>query len=235
MSTRRIVSRALYEKVADALRARIYAWDLQPGDWIDERALCAEYGISRTPLREALKVLNAEGLVILHPRRGCRVRSLSPAELDEMFPVMAVLEGLCAREAIVNAGHRAVRRLERIHERLERFAANGDVDRYYEQNFRFHTEIQNLSGNRHLQRIASELRRMLVLARHHQLLAPGRMEHSIEEHRKLMDAIREQDADLAEARMKEHLRHARDALTLVQRDDTETATEGTQVAASSTR
>jgi DNA-binding GntR family transcriptional regulator len=95
-----IQTKALYEEVADRIRQLIYHGELEPGEWIDEKALCERLGISRTPLREALKVLASEGLLVLQPRRGCQVRTLSREELEELFPVMAVLEGLCAREAV---------------------------------------------------------------------------------------------------------------------------------------
>ncbi|MDH5370661.1 MAG: GntR family transcriptional regulator, partial [Gammaproteobacteria bacterium] len=100
--TERILSQALYLQVADRLRDQIYQHELIPGDPIDEMALCERYGISRTPLREALKVLSSEGLIELIPRRGSFVRSMEIDELNELFPVMAVLEGLCAREAVEN-------------------------------------------------------------------------------------------------------------------------------------
>src|ERR1035437_9117976 len=98
-----ISSPALYLQVAERLRTRIFAHELPPGSWIDEQALALEYGISRTPLREALKVLASEGLVMLKPRRGCYVTELSEQDLDEIFPVMALLEGRCAAEATQKA------------------------------------------------------------------------------------------------------------------------------------
>ena len=106
---------ALYEQVAERLRSRIFAHELEPGAWVDEQAIASEFGISRTPLREALKVLAAEGLVQLRPRRGCYVAALSEQDLDEIFPVMAMLEGRCAREAAAKATDADLRRLETIH------------------------------------------------------------------------------------------------------------------------
>jgi len=122
-----IERRALYEAVADELRRRIYADRLPPGSAIDERALCAELGVSRTPLREAIKVLAREGLVELVPGRGAHVRRLDPEELDALFPVVAVLEGLAAAEAARRCGPRELERLERLHADLEHHAAAGDV------------------------------------------------------------------------------------------------------------
>ena len=109
----RITSQALYMQVADRLRDQIYQNELTPGDPIDEMALCERFGISRTPLREALKVLNSEGLIELIPRRGSFVRSMDVEELNELFPVMVVLEGLCAREAVENCEADDLKKLEK--------------------------------------------------------------------------------------------------------------------------
>ena len=95
----RIVQQVLYREVADKLRAMIESGDLEAGEWIDEVSLTHALGISRTPLREALKVLVGEGLLRLEPRRGCFVNQLSARDLDDIFPLMAMLEGRCAYEA----------------------------------------------------------------------------------------------------------------------------------------
>lgn len=203
--TDQIKSQALYSQVADRIRTQIYRHELQPGEAIDEMALCARYGISRTPLREALKVLHSEGLIVLVPRKGSFVRSMDVAELNELFPVMAVLEGLCAREAVTNCTPEDLKRLEDMHARLEEHAANGAIDEYYEQNFEFHQAVQDLAGNRTLQRIIGDLRKILRLARHMQLTIPGRLQQSIEEHRQIMLAFRKHDPDLADQNMQEHL------------------------------
>ncbi|MDH5660939.1 MAG: GntR family transcriptional regulator, partial [Gammaproteobacteria bacterium] len=159
--TERILSQALYLQVADRLRDQIYQHELIPGDPIDEMALCERYGISRTPLREALKVLSSEGLIELIPRRGSFVRSMEIDELNELFPVMAVLEGLCAREAVENCKPQDLKQLEQMHEKLEDYVKLGNIDAYYEQNFVFHQAVQDLSGNKWLQRVIGDLRKVL--------------------------------------------------------------------------
>lgn len=200
-----IKSTALYIQVADRLRTEIYRHALQPGDAIDEMALCERYGISRTPLREALKVLSTEGLIELVPRKGSFVRNMDINELNELFPVMAVLEGLCAREAVENCNADDLKQLDEMHTKLEEYAASGDIDNYYEQNFEFHQAVQDLSGNRTLQRTIGDLRKILRLARHMQLTIPGRLQESIEEHRQIMLAFRKHDPDLADQNMQAHL------------------------------
>lgn len=202
----RITSQALYMQVADKLREQIYQQELTPGDAIDEMALCERFGISRTPLREALKVLNSEGLIELIPRRGSFVRSMDVEELNELFPVMVVLEGLCAREAVENCEAEDLKKLESMHEKLEEFAKVGDVDNYYEQNFVFHQAVQDLSGNKWLQRVIGDLRKVLRLARHMQLTMPGRLKASLEEHRQIMQAFIKNDPDLADKNMQNHLK-----------------------------
>jgi DNA-binding GntR family transcriptional regulator len=213
-----IAHRALYQEVADRLRRLIYAGELAPGASIDELALAGEFGISRTPLREALKVLHAEGLVRLTPRRGSFVAGeLTPADLDELFPVMALLEGRCAFEAVKKATSADVKRLDALHLRLEKVASKGDVAAYYENNYAFHEAIQELAANPWLSRIVSELRRFLKLLRGRQLRVPGRLEASLEEHRQIMRALRRGDADRAERIMRDHLMAQRAALAVQER------------------
>lgn len=218
----RILSQALYLQVADRLRDQIYQHELKPGDAIDEMALCERFGISRTPLREALKVLSSEGLIELIPRKGSFVRSMDIGELNELFPVMAVLEGLCAREAVENSSPRDLEQLEKMHDKLERLAAQGNIDGYYEQNFVFHQAVQDLSGNKWLQRVIGDLRKVLRLARHMQLTIPGRLEASLEEHRQIMKAFRKHDPDMADQNMQFHLK--RQWYSLVDKKKTETKT-----------
>src|SRR5690606_24546645 len=130
----RIVQQVLYLEVADRLRAMIQSNELEAGSWIDEVRLTRELGVSRTPLREALKVLVAEGLLRLEPRRGCFVNELSPRDLDDIFPLMAMLEGRCAYEAARKIQPADLDRLEPPHRKLEEHARAGDIDRYYATN-----------------------------------------------------------------------------------------------------
>ncbi|MBS7458144.1 GntR family transcriptional regulator [Coralloluteibacterium stylophorae] len=196
---------ALYQDVAERLREKIYDYELLPDSWIDEPALAAELGISRTPLRESLKLLAAEGLVQMEPGRGCRVVKISLEDLAELFPVMALLEGRCAFEAARKLGAGDLETLEAIHAELEAAAAAGDIAAYYAGNYRFHECVQTLSGNRWLIRATSDLRRILKMHRGRQLLAPGRMEASLAEHRILMDCFRRRDPDAAQRVMAAHL------------------------------
>ncbi|XQM35071.1 GntR family transcriptional regulator [Cupriavidus sp. H19C3] len=208
----RIVQQALYLEVADRLRAMIDHHVLMPDAWIDEVALAASLGISRTPLREALKVLVAEGLVRLEPRRGCFVNALTEQDLDEIFPLMALLEGRCAYEAARNVTQADLDALEILHDELASHARAGQIDAYYETNYRIHEAIQRLAGNRWLSGVVSDLRKVLRLSRHKSLRLGGRIHESCAEHLSVFSALKAHDPEGAEALMKTHVLRQRAAL-----------------------
>jgi DNA-binding GntR family transcriptional regulator len=196
---------SLHDNVAERLRSMVFDRQLAPGEFIDEKGLAAQWQISRTPLREALKVLAAEGLVELVPGRGSRVVTLTDDDADALFPVMALLEGRCAHEATLRASDEDLADLHLLHERLEMHAATADLDGYYRANHAFHCKVQALADNRWLDRVTADLRRFLRLLRGRQLNLPGRIDASINEHRVLIDAIGSRDAQRAERAMHDHL------------------------------
>ena len=208
----RIAPTALYQEVAERLRQRIFAHELTPGDWIDEQKLAEQYGISRTPLREALKVLAAEGLVDLKPRRGCYVTEISRQDIDDIFPLMAMLEGRCAFIAVQLAKPADIRDLKAIHEKLELAAKESRIDAFFEANQEFHRRIQELTNNRWLLSVIQDLRKVLKLSRLHSLSLEGRLQQSLEEHRIIMAAFEAGDAEKAEKSMHDHLLYGREAL-----------------------
>ncbi|MBA3033067.1 MAG: GntR family transcriptional regulator [Gammaproteobacteria bacterium] len=203
---------ALYAQVAERLRARIYAHELAAGAWVDEQGLAEEFGISRTPLREALKVLAAEGLVVLKPRRGCYVAELSERDLDEIFPVLALLEGRVAETATRRLTSADFSRLAEIHAELERHAAAHDIDNFFEANQRFHSALQELAGNRWLSQLIDDTRKFLKLTRRDSLRVDGRLKQSLAEHRAILAAMKKQDAAAAALQMHNHILSGRAAL-----------------------
>jgi DNA-binding GntR family transcriptional regulator len=209
----RLVLNSLHDEVAAKLRDRIFAGDLAPGSFVDEPALCAELSISRTPLREALKVLTAEGLLRHEPRRGCFVSQITEQDLDEIFPVIALLEGRCAFEAAGNATDADLDALEQLHVRLQRSASAKRFTEYYEANYAIHEAIIVLANNRWLAQVTGDLRKILRLARMQQLRAPGRLEQSLSEHMTVYAALKARDAEGAEAAMRTHLTRQRVALS----------------------
>lgn len=196
---------SLHEEVASRLRAMIFERRLAPGQWVDEQALARDWAISRTPVREALKVLVSEGLVTLEPRRGCRVTEVSEDDAERLFPVMALLEGRCAFEAAQRASDAELVELSRLHDELERHAAAGDGDGYYRANHVFHSRVQAVAANPWLSRSTDQLRVFMRLLRGRQLRRPGRMAASIVEHRELIGALTRRDAPRAAQVMHDHL------------------------------
>ena len=194
------------------MRQRIFAHELQPGSWIDEQALALEYGISRTPLREALKVLAAEGLVLLKPRRGCYVTELSERDVDEVFPVIAVLEGQVAALAARRITSADLSRLEAIHAELEKQVAANNADRFFEVNQRFHNALQDIAGNRYLAQLIDDARKVIKLTRRDSLRLEGRLKQSLAEHCDILDALRRKDPAQAQRSMHDHLISGRTAL-----------------------
>lgn len=208
----RLVHNSLHDEVAATLRERIFSGELLPGSFLDEVQLAEALQISRTPLREALKVLTAEGLVRHEPRRGCFVNQVTEQDLDEIFPVIALLEGRCAFEAARNATDADLLALEELHERLNRHAASGRITEYYAANFAIHEAIITLASNRWLAQTIGDLRKIVKLARLQQLHAPGRLQQSLTEHMAVFAALKARDAEGAEAAMRTHLTRQRVAL-----------------------
>ncbi|MDQ7957446.1 MAG: GntR family transcriptional regulator [Rhodocyclaceae bacterium] len=211
----RIVPHSLHDQVAATLREEIFAGTLVPGSFLDEAALCERLEISRTPLREALKVLTAEGLLRHEPRRGCFVAEVTQKDLDEIFPVIALLEGRCAWEAARNATDAELEALESMHEKLARHARARRINEYYATNFAIHEAIISLADNRWLAQVIGDLRKILKLARLQQLHAPGRLDQSLSEHLAVFAALKARDSDGAEAAMRTHLNRQREALRAV--------------------
>lgn len=211
----RSVANSLHDQAAEMLRGLIFAGELAPGTFLDEAALCERLAVSRTPLREALKVLASEGLVTLKPRRGCYVTEISEQDLDEIFPLMALLEGRCAFEATQKASPEDIARLEAVHDELERHARAENKDRFFEANQEFHRLVQELAANRWLLQVIQDLRKVLKLTRLHSLSLEGRLQQSVAEHRAILAAMQARDAQAAQAAMHDHLLSGREALARI--------------------
>src|ERR1043165_2624647 len=208
MSAVTLTPRALYEEVAELLRQRIFRRELEPGSWIDELKLAEEYGISRTPLREALKVLAAEGLVTMKVRRGAYVTEVSEKDLADVYHLLSLLESDAAAVVAERGTPAQIAELEALHAELEAAARPGKVDRdlFFAINERFHMKLLALADNRWRDQMVADLRKVMKLNRHNSLLKSGRIHESLKEHRAIMAALIERDAPAAMARMREHFK-----------------------------
>ncbi|MCX7257774.1 MAG: GntR family transcriptional regulator [Polaromonas sp.] len=201
--------RALYEKVAELLRQRIFDRELSPGSWIDELKLAEEYGISRTPLREALKVLATEGLVTMKVRRGAYVTEVSDTDLADVYHLLALLESDAAEVVAVKATESQLRELESLHQELEKSVSNRE--RFFEINEAFHMRLLEIANNRWRDQMVADLRKVMKLNRHNSLLKSGRLEESLAEHRAIMAALMARDAAATAQRMREHFQNGLEA------------------------
>ncbi len=205
-TTAPLASTALYEQVADRLRQQILARELEPGAWIDELKLCGELGISRTPLREALKVLAAEGLVTMKLRRGAYVTEMSERDVREAYQLLALLESDAAARVAQQASAAELQELADLHRALEQALQEptGSRDAFFAANERFHLRVLEIEGNRWRLQIVTDLRRLMKLNRHHSLFREGRIAESLGEHQALMQALLTRDGDQAARLMRAH-------------------------------
>lgn len=211
-AARRLPQRALYEQVAEKLRIRILSHSLGAGSWIDEQALAAEFGISRTPLREALKVLAAEGLVTMKLRRGAYVTEVSERDLSDVFHLLALLESDAAAIVARTATAAQIGQLEVLHQQLE--DAAHDRDQFFAANEAFHMRLLELADNRWRLQMVVDLRKVMKLNRHHSLFKQGRLDASLAEHRALLVALKARDPTHAGRLMREHMANGQAAASL---------------------
>ena len=202
MSAITLTPKALYEEVAEQLRQRIFRRELEPGSWIDELKIAEEFGISRTPLREALKVLAAEGLVTMKVRRGAYVTEMSEKDLRDVYHLLSLLESDAAGVVAERATDAQLKTLQDLHAELE--AAVADREKFFAINERFHMHLLEMADNRWRSQMVADLRKVMKLNRHNSLLKSGRIQESLAEHRAVMAALEQRDAAGAMARMQAH-------------------------------
>ena len=197
-----LAPRPLYQEVAERLRQQIFDRELETGSWIDEMKLAQQFGISRTPLREALKVLAVEGLVTMKPRRGAYVTEMSRDDVSQVYALLALLESDAAALAALHADAAQRERLAKLHAQLEKHVRQRDA--FFATNEQFHMALLDIAGNRWAVQIVADLRKVMKLNRHHSLFKQGRLADSLAEHRGLMQAIEARDAPAARRLMQAH-------------------------------
>jgi DNA-binding GntR family transcriptional regulator len=208
MSAVSLSHRALYEEVAELLRQRIFKRELEPGSWIDELKIAEDYGISRTPLREALKVLAAEGLVTMKVRRGAYVTEVNDKDLADVYHLLSLLESDAAGVVATRATPAELQELQALHQELAA-AARGkpDHERFFEINERFHMRLLEIADNRWRNQMVADLRKVMKLNRQNSLLKSGRIEESLAEHAAILAALLARDPAAAMQRMQDHFRN----------------------------
>jgi len=195
----------LSESLREAIEEEVATGKLAPGTHLDEIELARRFGVSRTPIREALSLLAGEGVVEIRPRRGAVVAQITPQRLVEMFEVMAELEAMCARLAARRISAAELDALEQAHEGCRTAAQRLDSDGYFYANEHFHHSIYAASHNSFLSDQAHALQRRLRPYRRLQLRVRNRLAKSFEEHQAVLDALHDGDADRAVAAIRSHV------------------------------
>jgi DNA-binding GntR family transcriptional regulator len=193
------------ERLAGGIAESILSGEFQPGLRLDEHMLAERYGVSRTPVREALRQLASTGLIDVKPRRGATVADATSAQLETLFAAMAEIEAACARLAAMSMTPIERRRLQSTHEAMAAFIPRDERDAYAAANIAFHTLIYSGAHNAILTEFATGLRRRLAPFRRAQFRTEGRISRSHAEHGAVVKAILACDAIAAHAAMFHHM------------------------------
>jgi DNA-binding GntR family transcriptional regulator len=200
-----IQRRPLHDEIVEKLREMIGEGELEPGARVPEKLLCVRFGVSRTPLREALKVLASEGLVDLLPNRGAVIATLELSALEEMFPVMGHLEALAGELACANVTDDEIAEIRSLHYQMVVFFRRGDRPEYFRINQRIHDSILAAARNRALAGVHRTLAGRIRHARYFANLTQGRWEKAVDEHEEILTALADRDGPRLAALLKRHL------------------------------
>lgn len=188
----------LREKILETIRDAILKGTLKPGERVSEPDLAERFGISRTPIREAFRQLESEGYLQVVPRKGAVVASLSERDIEEFYAIKIILEGFAAKMAAEKLTVKEIERLESINERLQKMADEGDVKKFFRVHNEFHEVFIKAAGNEKLAEMINQLVMKFKRLRLASLSQPGRMEVSVEEHRKMIQAFKNHDGERAD-------------------------------------
>ncbi|MCG8596828.1 MAG: GntR family transcriptional regulator [Kiloniellales bacterium] len=224
----RIERRSLHDEVVGRLRDMILKGELRAGERIPERVLCDRFGISRTPLREALKVLATEGLIDLLPNRGAAVSRISAEGLREAFQVMGALEALGGELACARITEAEVAAIRDLHERMVGHHRAGRLNEYFTLNQAIHEAILAAADNRMLAELYARLRGQVQRARFAANLSESRWRQAVAEHEEMMVALDARDAETLGRVMKRHLSNKFETLRDVVTEDRGTEDRGTE-------
>ncbi|HVQ65928.1 MAG TPA: GntR family transcriptional regulator [Bradyrhizobium sp.] len=195
----------LAESLRQQLEGAIAAGHLEPGSRLDEQEIAQRFGVSRTPVREAFRLMAANNLVELRGRQGATVRAIKAEALIEMFQVMAELEGLCARLAARRVSLVWGNQISEIHQRLVAAGETGDIDVFYDVNQEFHEAIYEASRNAFLADQTRKLRNQVAAYRRRVTWMPNRIADTVREHEAIMQAILAHDPERAHSTMRDHV------------------------------
>lgn len=200
----------LHEEVVSRLRDMLLDGEIPPGDRIPERDLCAKLRVSRTPLREALKVLAAEGLVVLLPNRGSRAAKLTNKDVQDLFEVCQGLEALAGELACERISGQALERISSIHASMAEYYRGGDLAQYYRCNRQIHEAIVDAASNGALSGFYESVTARIRRARYVTPMTAPRWAQALQEHEAILNALLRRDGVGLAHILRAHLRHKRE-------------------------
>lgn len=213
LETTPIERRSLHAELADRVREMIVQGELEPGAKIPERELCEAFNVSRTPLREALKVLASEGFVVLTPNRGAAVSRLTRADIEEAFPVIGALESLAGELACANATDAEIAQIAKLHERMAAHHAAGERTPYFRLNEQIHDAIAEAARNPTLCRMQTSLASRVRRARYFANISQYRWDQAMAEHEEIIQALKARQGKKLGEILKRHLEHKLEAVS----------------------
>ncbi|MFP4136740.1 MAG: GntR family transcriptional regulator [Halomonas sp.] len=225
----KIQQRSLYLDVADRIRELIEQGDLAPGERISEKQLCERFGVSRTPLREALKVLASEGLVELLPNRGSRVVRLTLKMVKDTYDLMAALEGLSGELACQHISDEGIAAIRELHDTMLVHYRERDLARYFQVNQRIHEAIMSASGNEVLQEMYDNLSQRVKRVRYSKKMTDDFWRRAVQDHEEMIAALEARDSKRLGQVLREHLCNKLEVATLsgvIEEDEPRDAANG---------
>jgi DNA-binding GntR family transcriptional regulator len=200
-----IQRRSLHNELVDRVRELITKGELASGQKIPEKDLCERFGVSRTPLREALKVLASEGIVTLTPHRGASVSALTVAEIEEVFPIIGALEALSGEIACSRITDAEVDAIRALHVKMVASWKAGQIQSYFRLNQSIHEAILDATRNETLKALYRSLSGRLFTARYTANMSEKRWARAVAEHEEILAALEERDATRLARVMRKHL------------------------------
>lgn len=202
----------LREIVFETLREAIINATLKPGERLMEIQLAEEMGVSRTPVREAIRKLELEGFVVMVPRKGAYVAGISMKDIADVFEIRAAMEGLAAGLAAERITEEELEQLERILVKVGECVNNSDLEKLIEVDTEFHDTLFKASRNERLVQIVSNLREQIQRFRTASLATPGRMQFALQEHKNIVEAVSDRNVELAQSLAREHIENAENSM-----------------------
>ena len=195
----------LSQKVYRALKTEIIKGSLKPGTKLLEGKIAEQMGVSRTPVREALKELAAEGFVKMNPNQAVVVSNASVEDVQEVLQIRGVLEGLAARLATRMISEEEIKELEKYQKQMEYYTKKDDVLAFSEMDAEFHELILNVCGNNRLIQIRKNLSDQAHRYRIRSLSVPGRLKYSLKEHQEIVEELKRKNAEQADRLSQKHI------------------------------